>query len=463
MNIGLINPNKGLKHAAVHIGIGYIASYARGTHKDLNIRFIDTRIAKETEIDAFLNTKYDIIGITSSSQVFLEAVEIGNKIKKIFKNTPICIGGSHASTVKEDCLQGFPFDYAIYGEGEISFSELIGYLKGNVDISTINGLIYKNTSGSIIRNPPREIIKDIDSIPFPAYDLFNMSGYPQHRITTSRGCPFNCVFCNSHSIWTNRWRKRSTKYLIEEIKILISKYKRKTIVFNDDSFNIDAKRVMNFCNELIIQKLNIIWSTSVRVDLITPEIAVKMKQSGCYNVSIGIESANNEVLKKMNKKTTIEKIYDGIIILRNAGIDVMGQFMIGNPGDNLDTVKESIEFAKMSNLTGVEFYTALPYKDTLLWGYVKKHGRLLVNVESYEYHTIVPRIIYDTPEFTYNERLKAIELAKENGFYNALSKDKKVWMLDIGKNLAKNLQRILAGKFGNQIYLWLRVLYRKMS
>ena len=407
MNIGLINPNKGLKHAAVHIGIGYVASYARENHNDLNIKFIDTRIAKETEIDAFLNTKYDIIGITSSSQVFLEAVEIGIKIKKI-TNTPICIGGSHASTVKEDCLQGFPFDYAIYGEGEISFSELIGYIKGNVDISTINGLIYKNTSGSIIKNPPREIIKDIDSIPFPAYDLFNMSGYPQHRITTSRGCPFNCVFCNSHSIWTNKWRKHSTKYLIEEIKILISKYKRKTIVFNDDSFNIDAKRVMNFCNELIIQKLNIIWSTSVRVDLITPEIAKKIKQSGCYNVSIGIESANNEALKKINKKTTIERISDGINILRDAGIDVMGQFMIGNPGDNLDTVKESIEF-------------------------------------------------------TYNERLKAIELAKENGFYNALSKDKKVWMLDIGKNIAKNLQRILTGKFGNQIYLWLRILYRKMS
>ena len=463
MNIGLINPNKGLKHAAVHIGIGYIASYAKENHKDLNIRFLDTRIAKETEIETFLNTKYDLIGITSSSQVFLEAVEIGNKIKKIFPNTPICIGGSHASTVKEDCLYGFPFDYAIYGEGEISFSELIGYLKGNVDLLAINGLIYKSTSGSIIKNPPREIIKDIDSIPFPAYDLFNMSCYPQHRITTSRGCPFNCVFCNSHSIWTNKWRKRSTKYLIEEIKILISKYKRKTIVFNDDSFNIDAKRVMNFCNEIIMQKLNIIWSTSVRVDLITPEIAQKIKQSGCYNVSIGIESANNEVLEKINKKTTKEKIYDGINILRNAGIDVMGQFMIGNPGDNLDTVKESIEFAKMSNLTGVEFYTALPYKDTLLWEYVKEHGRLLVNVESYEYHTIVPRIIYDTPEFTYNERLKAIELAKENGFYNALSKDKKVWMLDIGKNIAKNLQRILTGKFGNQIYLWMRVLYRKMS
>jgi len=463
MDIGLINPNKILKHAAVHLGIGYIASYARANHKDLNIKFLDTRIAKETEINTFLNTKFDLVGITSSSQVFLEAVEIGNKIKNIFPNTPICIGGSHTSTTKEECLDGFPFDYAIYGEGEISFSELIGHLKNKVDISTINGLIYKNASGEIIKNPPREIIKDIDSIPFPAYDLFNMSKYPQHRITTSRGCPFNCVFCNSHSLWTNKWRKRSTENLIEEIKILISKYKRKSFVFNDDSFNIDAKRVINFCDELINQNLNIIWSTSARVDLITPEMAMKMKQSGCYDISIGIESANNEVLKKMNKNTTKEKISNGIKILRNAGIDVMGQFMIGNPGDTLDTIKESIEFAKMSELTGVEFYTALPYKDTLLLKYVKEHGKLLVDVESYKYHTIVPRIIYETPDFSYDDRLKAIELAKENGYYDALSKDKKVWMLDIGRNVAKNMQRMLAGKLGNKIYLWLRNFYRKIK
>ncbi len=461
MKIGLINPNKILKYAAVHLGIGYIASYARMIHKDLDISILDTRISKKEEIDAFINTKYDLVGITSTSQVFLEAIEIANKIKTVYPNSPICIGGAHPSTVKEESLDGFPFDYAIFGEGEISFSKLIGHIKGEVNISTINGLIYKDKTGSIIRNLPSEIIRDINKIPFPAYDLFNMSAYPQHRITTSRGCPFNCVFCNSHTLWTNRWRKRSTENLIEEIKILNSKYKRKTIVFNDDSFNIDAKRVINFCDELISQKLNIIWSTSIRVDLLTPEIATKMKQAGCYNVSIGIESANNEILKKMNKKTTIEKITNGISILRNAGIDVMGQFMIGNPGDNLDTVIESIEYAKSSKLTSVEFYTALPYKDSLLWEYVKEHGKLLVNVESYEYHTIEPRIIYDTPEFSYNDRLKAIELAKENGFYDALSKDKKMWFLDIGKNIAKNLQRIFTGKFGNKIYLLLRNLYRK--
>jgi radical SAM superfamily enzyme YgiQ (UPF0313 family) len=188
-----------------------------------------------------------------------------------------------------------------------------------------------------------------------------------------------------------------------------------------------------------------------------------MKKSGCYNVSIGIESANNDVLKQMNKNTTKEKIYRGIQILRNAGIDVMGQFMIGNPGDTLETVKESIDFAKTSNLTGVEFYTALPYKDSLLYEYVKSHGKMLTDQESYSFHNISPRIIYETPDFTYEQRLKAIDLAVENGFYNALSKDEKSYLLDIGRNTAKLFQKLFKGKIGNIVYLKLRHIYRKLT
>ncbi len=462
MNIGLINPNREIKHPAVHIGLGYIASFTKKKRRGVNFKLLDTRLAKKNEINDFLNTKFNLIGITSSSQVFLEAVEIGNEIKTRFPETPVCIGGPHPSTVKEEALSGFPFDYAIYGEGEVTFLELIEHLNGERNISDINGLIYKDVSREVVKNPPREIIKDIDSIPFPDYNLFLMERYPQHRITTSRGCPFNCVFCNSHSIWTNRWRKRSAENIIEEIKLLTSNYKRKTVVFNDDSFNIDLKHVAKFCDMLIEQRLDILWSTSLRPERITPEIAVKMKKSGCYNVSIGIESANNEVLKKINKNITNEKIFNGIQIFRNAGIDVMGQFMIGNPGDNLETIKESIEFAKKSNLTGVEFYTALPYKDSLLWEYVNKHGKLLTDDECYKYHAINPRIIFETPDFTYADRVKAIEMAKKNGFYDALSKDRKSWILDTGKNLAKMSQVLFGGKLGNKIYLWLRDIYRRI-
>ncbi len=462
MKIGLINPNKELKHPAVHIGLGYIASYARQQHADITFELIDTRIAKPKELEVFFNTPFDLFGITASSQVFLEAVEIASMLKEKYPQTPICLGGSHVSTVGEKAILNFPFDFAVYGEGEVTFSELIAFFKGQKDLPSIHGLIYKEDGNKIVKTPFREIFQDINLLPFPAYDLFKMNRYPQHRMTTSRGCPYDCVFCNSHSLWTHKWRKRSAENVVEEIKHLIKNYTLKTIVFNDDSFNIDLKRVEAFCDLLIEEKLNVIWSTSLRADRITPILAQKMRQSGCYNVSIGIESANNEVLEKMNKHTTIEKISNGIQIFRDAGIDVMGQFMIGNPGDTLETVKESIAFAKNSKLTGVEFYTALPYEDSILWSFVQKHGTLLTDVECYQYHTISPRIIYETPEFTYNERLEAIALAKSNGFYDALSKDRKSFLLDIGKNSAKMMQKVFKGKFGNRMYLWLRKMYHKI-
>lgn len=462
MKIGLINPNKELKHPAVHLGLGYLASYVNEKYPDIRFELIDTRVAKPKEIKTFFNTTFDLIGITASSQVFLEAIDIANQIKTKSPETPICLGGSHISTVKEEALSGFPFDFGIYGEGEITFAELIEHIQGNIKPEDITGLIYKDQTGQIKVNPPRSLISEMDNIPFPAYDLFKMNRYPQHRLTTSRGCPFNCVFCNSHSLWTRKWRKRSAQNILDEIKLLIKNHGRKSIVFNDDSFNIDAKRVIELCNLIIKEKLGILWSTSIRVDLITDEIAQKMQASGCYNVSIGVESANNDVLKKMNKNNTKEKIYDGIQILRKAGIDVMGQFMIGNPGDTLETVKESIEFAKTSNLTGAEFYTALPYKDSLLYDYVMNYGKMLTNQKCYTFHNITPRIIYETPDFSYEQRLDAINLAIENGFYNALSKDEKSFVLDFGRNAAKLFQKLFKGKIGNIIYLKLRNIYRKI-
>ncbi len=460
MNIGLINPNKEIKEPAIHLGLGYIASYANKRDKSLKFTLLDTRIASKKENNSFFSSDFDLIGITSSSQVYSEALEIAGKIKETKPNIPLVIGGPHASTVKEEVLERSPFDYAVFGEGEETFFDLISYLRGKTAINSINGLIYKTFDGKILINPAREVISDIDCIPFPAYQLFQIERYPQHRLITSRGCPYNCVFCNSRSIWTRRWRKRSAENIFKEVNLLISEYSHKSFVFNDDSFNLDLGRVEKICDYFINNKTGIIWSASIRADKVTSLIASKMKKSGCYNVSIGIESANNHILEMMQKKITINQIYAGIQILRNAGLDVMGQFMIGNPGDTLETIKESIDFAKNSNLTGVEFYTALPYKDSLLFEYVKKSGKMLTDKPVYEYHRIEPRIVFETPEFNYEERLEAVSLAKQNGYYHALSTDHRSIVLDIGKNAAKMVQQILGPALGNKIYLLYRKIYQ---
>jgi len=458
VKIGLIFPNKDRKDKAVHLGLGYLASYARTIHHGLSFSILDTRIARKAEKTLFFETRFDLIGITVLSPVYYEVMEIVNHLSKNKKGTPICLGGPYVTTIMEEIFKYTPVDFAVYGEGEITFSELIFYLKKEKSIEEINGLMYKSQSGKIVTNPPRDQINEIDKLPIPAYDLFHMERYPMHRIVTSRGCPYKCVFCNSSSIWLGKWRERNPEDVVEEIKFLIKNYKRKTFFFNDNSFNIDMERVEAFCNSLINNKINILWTTPVRADKITKSLARLMKKSGCYNVGIGIESANNQILNNIQKESSIENMQKGINIFKNAGIEVLGQFVIGSPGDTIETIKESLEFAKKSNLDFVMFYTIIPFMHTEQWDYINSNG-VLYSKLIHDYHDMKHRIIFETPEFPYKDRLTAITIAKELGYYSD-SNNKNIFF-DIGKDIARKFQEFLPESIGNKMYLIMKSIYRK--
>lgn len=457
MKVGLIFPNKDRKDKTIHVGLGYIASYAKSTHTDIEFTILDTRVATKKEVKRFYQTDFDIFGITVLSPVYHEVIEVFKLIRSIKPNTPICLGGAYVTTIMEEIFEETPADFAVYGEGEITFSHLLDYLKSKVTLDQINGLMYKNGE-KIITNPPREQIRDLDSIPYPAYELFKMDRYPMHRIVTSRGCPYKCVFCNSSSIWLGKWRKRDPGKIVDEIEYLIRNYKKKTFFFNDNSFNVDIKRVESLCKIILDKKLKFLWTTPVRVEIITKEIAHLMKKSGCYNVGIGIESANNSILEKMKKKNTIEDVKKGIRIFKEAGIEVLGQFVIGSPGDTYETVKESIEFAKNSELDFVMFYSILPFKKTEQWDYVLNHGKLYKK-KIHEYHTMKPRVVFETPEFSYSDRLKAIDLAKQEGYYSD-SNDRNIFF-DLGKDLASKIQQVLPDRISRSLYISMKNIYRK--
>jgi anaerobic magnesium-protoporphyrin IX monomethyl ester cyclase len=459
MKIGLIFPNKNKKDRTVHLGLGYLASYARKDHTDLEFRLLDTRISGNKETEVFFDTRFDMIGITVLSPVFHEAVAIANRIKVLHPGTVICVGGPYVTTMKEEILEVASFDYAVYGEGEKTFSEFISYLKSSKSIEEINGLIYRKKS-QVILNPPREFISDLDEIPMPAYDLFQMNRYPMHRIASSRGCPFRCSFCNSSSIWSWKWRKRSAIKVVEEIEFLVKKYKKKTFFFNDNCFNIDLDRVEKICDLLTEKNLEILWSTPLRAELINENIATKMKAAGCYNVGIGIESANNSILEQTGKNACIEDMEKGIEIFQKAGIEVLGQFVIGNPGDTFDTVSESLEWANNSNLNFIKFYSALPFKGTHLWEFATKQGKLY-SEKIHEYHNTFPRIVFETEEFNHSDRLRAIALARKSGYYSD-SNDKSL-LFDFGKGMAKSFQGILPSSLGNAFYLMLKRTYKKFK
>jgi len=456
LKIGLIFPNKDRKDKTIHVGLGYIASYAKLQHSDLEFSLLDTRVATKKETRDFYNTDFDLIGITVLSPVYFEVIEIFKHIRKYKSNIKICLGGPYVTTIMQDIFEETPADFAVYGEGEITFSHLLSNLKGKVPIEQINGIMYKK-GDAIITNPPQEQIQNLDSIPYPSYELFKMNRYPMHRIVTSRGCPYKCVFCNSSSIWLGKWRKREPEKVVEEIEYLIKNYKKKTFFFNDNSFNVDLKRVESFCNTILQKKLKFLWTTPVRVEIITNEIAQLMKKSGCYNVGIGIESANNSILNMMQKKNTIEAVQKGIRIFKEAGIEVLGQFVIGSPGDTLETVKESIDFAKNSDLDFVMFYSILPFKTTAQWDYVLNNG-MFYSKKIHNFHTIKPNIVFETPEFPYADRLKAIDLAKKEGFFS--DSNNRNLFFDIGKDFASKIQQFLPNKISRKLYITIKNIYR---
>lgn len=457
MRIGFIFPNKDRRYKTVHLGIGYLASYARQHHSNLEFQVLDTRVATFKETDKFFKTQFDLIGITVYSPVYFEVEQIFNRIKKSQPKTPICLGGPYVSTIKEEIFERTPANFAVYGEGEITFSELLFFLKRERQIEQIDGLMFRTESGDVVTNPPRQQLKNLDELPLPAFDLFPMERYPLHRLVSSRGCPFTCAFCNSTSIWSANWRKRSAANIKTEIDHLITNYGKKIFVFGDNSFNIDNKRVEVFCNLLIGNNTKILWSASIRADNITQPLANKMKQAGCYNVAIGIESANNHILSEMNKKSTIEDITKGISVFKNAGIEVLGQFVIGSPHDTLETVKESIEWAKESECDFVNFYSVLPFKGTPQWDYISENGNFFTKT-IHDFHSIEPRIVFETPEFSYEDRLMAINQAKKEGFYS--NQDKKNWWFDVAKESSRKMQNMLPDAVGEKLYMLMKSVYR---
>jgi len=457
MNIGLIFPNKDRRYKTVHLGLAYLAAYAREHHHDLNFQVLDTRVATSKETKKFFTTHFDLVGITVFSPVYYEVISIFNKLKKFNPAVPVCLGGPYVTTIMEDIFRKTPAEFAVYGEGEITFSELISHLKGMKAPEEIQGLMYKGPSNEIVKNPPRPYITDLNLIPMPAYDLFPMDRYPLHRMVTSRGCPYTCAWCNSSSIWSHSYRFRSPENTVEEIEFLLKTYGKKIFVFGDNSFNIHLKRVDEFCDLLLSRNIKILWSVSLRSDIMTQELAYKMKKAGCYNVAIGIESASNEILSHIHKSITIEKISAGIGMLKNAGIEVMSQYVIGSPYETLETVKQSVEYARNSGCDYTNFYTVLPFKGTAQWDYVEKHGTFYTK-EIHDFHSINPRIVFETPEFPYKDRLEAIRLVKKNGFYS--NKDKKNLLFDIAKETSEKIQRLLPEAAGEKLFLILKSIYK---
>jgi len=416
MQIGLVDVmDKSSSGNGPNVAIAALSGYLTANGHEVGV--LDVFHAAREEQARFLGSAWGLVGISASSFDFQVGLRAAVEVKKR-TGAPIVFGGPHASVAREEILAQPDVDYAIYGEGEIPLLGLAELLAKDrrpqaARLKEINGLIFRDGQDVIV-NPPQSRVADLDTLPLPAYRLFPMEKYSEHHITTSRGCPFSCVFCASGAILGKKWIARSPERIVEEIECLIRDFGKKTVVIVDDTFNLDVERVKRFCRILLERNLGISWllMAGLRADRTDLEMLQLMKASGCRDFGIGIESADPGVLKRIAKGETIEDIARGIALIKQAGYRVSGSFMIGNPGDTLETVKRSFEFAKSQALDGVFVYHAIPFPNTKLWEFVEQHGHFLrSDYTNFDKHFAEP--VFETPEFPRSDRVEAYRTAQE--------------------------------------------------
>ena len=307
------------------------------------------------------SVKPDLVGINAYTTRVAAAFRTAQISKEVLPGIPVVMGGPHPSVKADETLKVCPsVDFAIRGEGELSFTRLIKAIVEKGDFSKIKGLSYRSGT-EIVHNPPVEFVKDLDSIPFPARDLLmNRDTYtPEDMglIMTGRGCPFDCTFCSSSGVWSRSARARSTENVIEEVKKVQAEYGTVQFSFKDDTFTIDRKRVLNFCKAIRQKGVKIKWDCNVRVNLIDEELLREMKAAGCNGIKMGIESGSERVLKEvMTKGTTVAQIKRAAALVRKASIHWTGYFMMGLPTETRDEMIETLnlmrrirpDFASMS-------------------------------------------------------------------------------------------------------------------
>ena len=323
----------------------------------------------------------DIIGLTMLTANYRVDKIIAGIAKKINKDIKIIIGGTHATIDPDNTLKNDEFDYLVRGEGELTFLELV---QGRNEKS-IKGLSYKQNN-KIIQNEKRPFIKDLNSLPFPSRDLFiNGTNYMDYgNIITGRGCPYTCVFCASQKIWERKVRFRSPQNVIEELKDLKNRFNPPMIYFIDDTFTLIKDRAKNICRKIIEEKINIPWKCDTRVDRLDYELVHLMKEAGCIRIKIGVETGSDNIQNKIKKKLTLDKIREGVKIIKSVGLPLTAYLMAGFPGETNQDVKNTIEFAKEIDADYYSLSIVAPYLGTEIYDDFIKSGNP-IDKEHWEY------------------------------------------------------------------------------
>jgi len=368
------------------LGVYYLASAVRKAGHVADV--IDAEASGLTVAEvgsATADFHPDIVGISTTTVALARALETARAIKRRIQDIPVVFGGPHVTLASETVVSRPEVDFAVLGEGETTFLELIDCLEKKGRVADIPGLAFDNR-GSVVQTPPRPFIQDLDKIATPAYDLVpdfsrynppptNYQQLPVANIITSRGCPNQCTFCG-HSAFGRVLRQRSPANIAAEIELLYKRYHIREIAFVDDTFTINSDRILSLFRILEKKKIRFPWTCMSRINTVNLDILRFMKDHGCWHISFGIESGNPDILRLIRKNISLSETRRVIGWCRRVGIRTKGFFIVGHPGETVATIDQTIQLAVDLPLDDVVVTLNTPLPGTEQYRTANQHGTL---------------------------------------------------------------------------------------
>lgn len=378
MNVLLLAPYAGaiFEGAGVRmqpLGLSYVGAALKEAGYDVKVEALYKRDALPDYSAA------DVVGISCTTFQFKQGLKLAKSAKEARKT--VVMGGPHPTSRPDEVLNSGYVDFAVRAEGELTMLDLLEALQAgsSADFSKIRGLSWRDKeTGRIVHNSNRPFISELDKLPFPLRNRNNLSkstpgldGLTYYPVITTRGCPFGCKFCDVHLLAGRRFRMRSIANVVDEIEFLKREHDVNRVAIMDDIINFDHDRLLNFCDEIIKRRLSVALWVMGRADLLVqhPETAGKMAEAGVRTMFLGIESPNKRVLEAYKKggKASSRVSSRAVDLLRDAGIETWGAFILGEPSETRDEIEETIRYAEALNPGMAQFTILTPYPGTELW------------------------------------------------------------------------------------------------
>ena len=389
----LINPATGDRRQPAYfpLGLAYIASTLLDAGQEVQVLDINAHRWSPSEVERRLRVAdFEAVGITGMVTEFRAVRRLSELVKEVNPEAKVILGGGLPTAFPGLVLERTQADIAVVGEGEVTIRELAIRLDHGAPFDDINGIWYK-TGHDLIPTEPRELIEDLDTVPFPARHLFPMERYIENpvpylrmfdrrvistNVVSSRGCPYRCAYC-FHGLWGHRFRARSADNVVSEIKLLKETYGVSGVFFMDDTFVLNRRRALDICDQMIEEDLGITWVASARVNLVDQQLLKRMQAAGCRVILYGIESGSQQILDEMGKGVTVGQARQAILDTWQQGILPIGYLMIGMFSETRETVAETVRFCNETGLVS-GFSYATPFPGTELYTKALELGKIRV-------------------------------------------------------------------------------------